>query len=302
MALDLAIVGRESKPASFRYDPGTLALYALGVGAKRDELPFLYENTPGGMKVLPSFAVVPAYAPIMDLLAGSGGDMSMVVHGAQTVRTLEAARAPGGVPQEGTFETTARVDAVYDLKKFAQVILSTESRLGGTPLFATSWSIIFRGAGGFGGPRPSEDEKSADEKAPSLPKDREPDWTFQEATSPEQALLYRLSGDPNPLHADPAFAESVGFPQGPILHGLCTFGFACRALVKHACGGEPRRMRRFTAQFRRPVWPGDTLQTRGFAEAGPSAEGVTGKRVVIDTRVPERDESVLASAWAVVGD
>jgi len=215
MALDLSIVGRASQPATLSYDWKTLATYALGVGAKRSELAFLYEGTPGGIRVLPSFAVVPAYAPVMELLAGSGGDMAMVVHGAQTVRVL----APP--PSEGTVETVARIDAVYDLKKFAQVILSTESRIRGEAVFSTTWSIIYRGAGNFAGPRPPENE------APSLPKDREPTFSVREATTPEQALLYRLSGDPNPLHADPAFAEKVGFPQGPILHGLCTFGFAC---------------------------------------------------------------------------
>jgi acyl dehydratase len=280
MALDLSIVGRESKPASLSYDWKTLAAYALGVGAKREELSFLYENATGGMKVIPSFAVVPAYAPIMDMLAGSGGDMAMVVHGAQTVRVL------GPIPAEATVETVARVDAVYDLKKFAQVILSTASTIRGEPVFSTTWSIIFRNAGGFGGPRPPENE------APSLPKDREPDWTMREPTTPEQALLYRLSGDPNPLHADPVFAEKVGFAQGPILHGLCTFGFACRAVLHEACGGDPRRMKSFSAQFRRPVWPGDTLLTRGFA--------VDGDRVVIDTRVEERNESVLSNAWAQI--
>lgn len=280
MALDLSIVGRASQPATLSYDWKTLAAYALGVGAKRSELAFLYEGTPGGIRVLPSFAVVPAYAPIMELLAGSGGDMAMVVHGAQTVRVL----APP--PPEGTVETVAKVDAVYDLKKFAQVILSTESRIRGEAVFATTWSIIYRNAGNFGGPRPPEND------APSLPKDREPTFSVREATTPEQALLYRLSGDPNPLHADPAFAEKVGFPQGPILHGLCTFGFACRAVLHAACGGDPSRMKSFSAQFRRPVWPGDTLVTRGYA--------IDGDRIVVDTRVEERDESVLANAWAHV--
>lgn len=280
MALDVSIVGRESKPSPFSWDWKTVATYALGVGARKDELAFLYEGAAGGMKVIPSFAVVPAYAPIMTMLGDSGGDMSMVVHGAQTVKI----HAP--VPPEATVETVARVDALYDLKKFAQMILSTESRIRGEAVFSTTWSIIFRNAGGFGGPRPPENE------APSVPKDREPDFTRREATTPEQALLYRLSGDPNPLHADPAFAEKVGFPQGPILHGLCTFGFACRAVLHTACGGDPLRMKSFSAQFRRPVWPGDTLLTRVFA--------VDGDRVAIDTRVEERNESVLANAWALV--
>jgi acyl dehydratase len=204
--------------------------------------------------------------------------MAMVVHGAQTVERL------GAIPAEGTCSTVGRVDAIYDMKKFAQLVLSTETTIGGAKAFSTSWSIIFRNAGGFGGPRPPESD------APPVPKDRPADWEVREATTPEQALLYRLSGDHNPLHADPAFAEKVGFPQGPILHGLCTFGFVCRAVVRSACGGDPRRLARLSAQFRRPVWPGDTLVTRGFA--------VDGDRVALDTRVEARDEAVLAGAWA----
>ncbi len=85
-----------------------------------------------------------------------------------------------------------------------------------------------------------------------------------EATQPEQALLYRLSGDLNPLHADPTFASLVGFEQGPILHGLCTYGFLARAVIQQACGGDGRRLKGLTAQFRKPVWPGETIRTDGY--------------------------------------
>jgi acyl dehydratase len=280
MPLDLTTVGTTTKSHALTYDWRTLATYALGVGAKKDELAFLYENAPGGMKVLPTFAVVPAHAPVLEALIKTGGDLAMVVHGGQTVRNL----AP--IPDRGVLESVATIRAIYDIKKFASVVIDTATLLDGKPVFETTWSIIFRGAGGFGGARPPESD------APSAPKDREPDWSVEESTSPEQALLYRISGDQNPLHADPAFAEKVGFPQGPILHGLCTFGFVGRAVVRHACGGDPARLRSLSAQFRRPVWPGDTLVTRGFA--------IDGDRVAVTTSVKERDEAVLGSAWAQV--
>jgi acyl dehydratase len=129
---------------------------------------------------------------------------------------------------------------------------------------------------------------------PKLPDghDGTPTFTVEQATRPEQALLYRLSGDLNPLHADPEFARAVGFEQGPILHGLCTYGFVGRALIQHACGGDPARLKAYGVQFRKPVWPGDVLSTQGFA----LGDG----RIVLETSVVGRPEPVLTSAWAEV--
>lgn len=286
MPIDLAARGFTTEAYELPYDWRTLATYALGVGAKRDELPFLYEGTAGGMKVLPTFGVVPAHRPVVEVLAKTGGNMAMIVHGAQTVR------AHRSIPEQGTLRTTGHLKAIYDLKKFTQVIIETHTTLAergggaGEAVYDTVWSIIFRGEGNFGGERPPSDD------APSVPKDRAPDWSVEEATSPEQALLYRISGDQNPLHADPAFAASVGFTQGPILHGLCTFGFLARAVVKSACGGDPDRLRQLSAQFRKPVWPGDTLTMSGF--------DLSDGRVALTTAVKERNEAVLGSAHAVI--
>lgn len=280
--MDLSTVGYVTRPYSLTYDWKTLAAYTLGIGAKRDELDYLYEGAKNGMKVYPTFGVVPAYDAIVDMLGKSGANMAMVVHGGQTVRALRP------IPARGTLTTTGTLKGIYDLKKFAQVILDTStSGADGEPLFETTWSIIVRGAGGFSGPRPPESQD------PDVPKDRAPDWTFEEATTPEQALLYRISGDVNPLHADPEFAAMVGFPQGPILHGLCTYGFVARAIIKNAAGGDATRLRSFSAQFRKPVWPGDTIVTQGYT----LSEG----KVVVVASVKERSEAVLTNAWAQIG-
>jgi acyl dehydratase len=147
------------------------------------------------------------------------------------------------------------------------------------------WSVFVRDAGGFGGPRSPKSE------APSVP-DREPDFTIELGTTPEQALLYRLSGDENPLHADPEIAKSVGFAEGPILHGLCTFGVVGRALVRGACEGDETRLTSFAAQFRRPVWPGDTLKTTGYL--------LDGGQVALEAFAGGRPEPVITSAWAQI--
>jgi len=265
MALDPSSVGFTSEPTRFTYDWKTVVLYALGIGSKREELDYLYEGR--GPRVHPTFAVCPVMPAVMQCLAKTGGDFAAVVHGGQSVRLHQP------IPPSGTLVTAATLRAIYDMKKFAQVVTETNTRLeGGEVLFETVWSIIFRGAGGFDGPRPPRSE------TPEAPKDRSADFHVELATSPEQALLYRLSGDLNPLHADPEFAASVGFSEGPILHGLCTYGFVARAIVRGACGGEGARLRRLDGQFRRPVWPGDTIVVDGWhVEPGTIAAAVTVK-------------------------
>jgi acyl dehydratase len=282
MAFDLSTVGYTTRPYPLAYDWKTLSIYALGIGARRDELAYLYEHAQGGMKTFPTFAVIPAQGAVQDMLGKCNANMAMVVHGGQVVRAHRA------MPAEGRLETVGTIKGIYDMKKFGQVVLATTTTIDGEPLFETSWSIIVRDGGGFSGPRPPS---GGDE--PSVPKDRPADWTAEEATSPEQALLYRISGDHNPLHADPAFAAAVGFPQGPILHGLCTYGFSARAVIKHAAGGDASRLKAFSAQFRKPVWPGDTLVTQGW--------DLGGGKVAVVTSAKGRPDPVLTNAWAEVG-
>ena len=278
MALDLSLVDKESAPSTFTYGWKDVVLYALGIGAKKDELDYLYEGR--GPKVIPSFAVVPMFQPMFELVAKTGGDLAMVVHGAQKVR-LHAA-----LPPSGTLTTTGKIRGIYDMRKFAIVLVDTATKdEGGKLLFETTSQIIFRGEGGFGGQPPPKEEKLVE-----VPKGKEPDFRVEEATTAEQALLYRLSGDLNPLHADPEFAERVGFAQGPILHGLCTYGHMVRHVAKGACGGDATKITGFEGQFRRPVWPGDTLVTEGWiVEPG---------KIALQVSVKERSENVLTGAWA----
>lgn len=253
MPLDLTSVGKETRVHTLSYDWKTLVLYALGIGAKRSELDYLYEGR--GPRVYPSFAVVPCYALLDDLVELSQGPYDQVIHGGQSIRVHRP------IPTEGTLESRGKITGIYDLKLLAQLDFTTETRSNGELLFETEWTLYFRGEGGFGGPRRPR------VSVPSVPK-REPDWVLEETVSPEAALLYRLSGDLNPLHADPEFAARVGFEQGPILHGLATFGHLCRAVALRAADGDAGRIRSLAAQFKKPVWPGEQLRTEAFVENG----------------------------------
>jgi acyl dehydratase len=281
MPLDLALVGKTSQPSVFDYTWKDTVLYALGVGAKRDELDLLYEGR--GPKVLPSFAVIPKFAPMLDLLSATGGDLAMIIHSAERV-TVHRPIAPSG-----KLVTTATIRGIYDMRRFAHVLVDTRSSdEGGALVTETTSTMVFRDAGGFGG-TPAPKDPSPVER----PKETPPTFSVEEVTSPEQALLYRLSGDRNPLHADPDFAKRVGFEQGPILHGLGTFGFMVRHVASACCNGDVTRVRSFEAQFRRPVWPGDTLVTEGWL-VRPDA-------VALRVRVKERDEAVITGAYALLG-
>lgn len=280
MPLDLSLVDKPSEPTKFTYSWKDTVLYALGIGAKRSELDFLYEGR--GPKVVPSFVVVPMFEPMLDRIVKTGGDLSMVVHGAQRVRLH------GPVPSSTTVTTVARIAGIYDMRKFAIINVDTaitNDDDGGKLLAETRSQIVIRGAGGFGGDTPPKEPKLAE-----IPKDKAPDFQMEESTSPEQALLYRLSGDRNPLHADPEFAASVGFAQGPILHGLCTYGYMVRHAIAGACEGDASRLTGFETRFSKPVWPGETLITEGWIiEPG---------KVALQVKVKERSETVCSGSWA----
>ncbi len=277
MPLDLSLVGVESEPAERSWDPTDAILYALGVGAglgdPTEDLQFTTENSQGvEQKVLPTFAV---------LIARGGGwgrlgdfDPAMLVHAEQEVELH------GPLPVSGRARTTSRVTGIWDKGSGALVVneASAVDATSGTALVTTRSSAFIRGEGGFGGERgPS----SAWERA-----DRAPDEQVVYATRPEQALLYRLSGDRNPLHSDPTFAARGGFAR-PILHGLCTYGFTGRALLHALCGSDPRRFGSMRARFSRPVLPGQTLTVSIWGD-GSSARFQTSTEesgVVVDQGV-----------------
>ncbi len=282
MPFDLTQIGKKTKTYEHAYDWRAQATYALGIGATKSDLAYLYEGTRGGMKVFPTYSVVPAFPPVVELLGAAQVNMAMVVHGAQKIRAFRPA------PPEGKLETTATLRGIYDLKKLASLIIDTESRIAGEPVFATEWNILVRGAGGFDGERPPKDEDATSVKG------LEPSWRVEHPTSPEQALLYRISGDTNPLHADPEFAAAVGFTQGPILHGLCTFGHVARAAIQQAASGDATKLTAMGAQFRNPVWPGDTIVTEGY--------NLGGGKVALQAFAKGRPDPVVTSAWAAFSE
>jgi acyl dehydratase len=233
-------------------------LYALGVGAGAldptgFELDLTTENSVGiAQRVLPTFTTI----------VGQGGgaraslgdfDPAMLVHGEQAIRLH------GEIPTEGTVSTTTTVAGMYDKGSAGLVVLESESRhaASGELAFTSRSALFIRGAGGFGGPRNPEGDEESARAAEPLPT-REPDEVVTYGTRPDQALLYRLSGDRNPLHSDPTFAKRAGFDR-PILHGLCTYGFTGRALLHAVCASDPSRFGAMRARFSRPTLPGDTL-------------------------------------------
>lgn len=249
MGLNLDAVGRSTAPVERSWTSSDALLYALGVGAGTAELAFTTENSDGVIQqVLPTMAVVIGVpGGIWDLLGEV--DMGALVHGEQSVELHRP------IPVEGRARSVTTVTAIFDKGSAAVVELTTDTAdaASGEPMFSTRSSMFIRGAGGWGGDRgPSRRDTTPD---------RTPDEVVEMATLPQQALLYRLSGDRNPLHSDPTFATRAGFER-PILHGLCTYGFTGRALLASVCDGDPARFGAMEARFSAPVLPGDELVVR----------------------------------------
>ncbi|GAB2932882.1 MaoC/PaaZ C-terminal domain-containing protein [Nonomuraea fastidiosa] len=240
MPLDHSVIGVESEPYERTWTAKDTMLYALGVGAGVSELEFTTEK---GQRVLPTFAVLAAQAPGRRL---GGFDPAMLVHAEQGFELHRELPPAGGV------RTTSKVTGIYDKGSGALVV--SESRavdLGTGELVVSSRSSVFiRGEGGFGGDRGPRDAWAAP--------DRAPDHKVTYETRPEQALIYRLSGDYNPLHSDPEFAARAGFDR-PILHGLCTYGVTGRALLHSVAGSDPARFKAMSGRFSAPVFPGESL-------------------------------------------
>ena len=250
MALDHSLVGVPSEPQERSWTSTDALLYAVGVGAglgdPLQELEFTTENSQGiEQQVLPTFAVLVAQARTGRNLGDF--DRAMLVHAEQA---FELHRP---LPVAGTVRTTSTVTGIYDKGSGALVVTENVAVAAdtGEPLVTSRSGTFIRGEGGFGGPRASA-EPSWDRP------DRAPDHQVVRETRPEQALLYRLSGDRNPLHVDPKFAARGGFDR-PILHGLCTYGVTGRALLRVLCDGDPARFQSMSGRFSRPVLPGEPL-------------------------------------------
>ena len=275
MPVNLSAVGKKLGSVTHSYTERDVMLYALGVGCGTDELQFTYERD---LKVLPTFAVIPSFPAMMNLGGAMDVNPAMVLHGEQRIE-LHA-----DIPTSGTITTTPTIKAIYDKVKGAVVVVETESvDQKGKLLFRNTSSIFVRGEGGFGGDRgPSG--------ARNVPPDRKPDKSISTKTLPQQALIYRLSGDMNPLHADPDFAKMGGFDR-PILHGLCTYGIAGRAVLAAWCDNDPKRLKSFEVRFSGVVFPGETITTDMWqVERGKVA--LTAKT--------ERGEAVLSGAAAEI--
>jgi acyl dehydratase len=251
-------VGVPGEPAERSWDSKDALLYAVGVGAglgdPLQELEFTTENSEGiEQKVLPTYAVLIAQGRT----SGSLGDFdrAMVVHAEQAIELHRP------LPVAGIVRTTSTVTGIYDKGSGALVVTENVAvdAASGEPLATTRSSAFIRGEGGFGGERGTD-------AAWDRP-DREPDHQVTYQTRPEQALVYRLSGDRNPLHTDPKFAARGGFDR-PILHGLCTYGVTGRALLHVLCDSEPARFRSMSGRFSRPVWPGESLTISVWREDG----------------------------------
>ncbi|MBA3455208.1 MAG: SDR family NAD(P)-dependent oxidoreductase, partial [Deltaproteobacteria bacterium] len=269
------------------YDVRDVSLYALGVGAAKDptndtDLALVYEMHGKGMKVLPSFGVVPAitmvFAQAKEGIQAPGLSFGLdrVLHGEQYTEVKRP------IPTKGKLTTKATIKAIYDKGKNALVVneMITYDEHG-DELIRNELTTLVRGAGGWGGERgPSADV--------NVPPDRAPDKVIEDKTSDNQALLYRLSGDWNPLHADPGFAKAFGFEK-PILHGLCSFGFATRHVAQaFATNGDPSYIKSIRARFASSVLPGTTLVTEMWKESDT--------KVVFRTKVKESGEVCISNA------
>ncbi|MFH8340798.1 MaoC/PaaZ C-terminal domain-containing protein [Streptomyces sp. AM6-12] len=266
------------RSAEIAWSAKDVQLYHLGIGAGRPatdpgELRYTLEDR---LRVLPSFATVagagePGVTGGLSM-PGVDVDLARVLHGGQALRVHRP------IPVEGRATATSRITAVYDKGTAAVLVLRTEVADAEGPLWTDDARIFVRGEGGWGGDR-----------GPSvrLPEPGgEPDRTVERPTRPDQALLYRLSGDLNPLHADPEFARLAGFDR-PVLHGLCTYGMTLKAVVDTLLDGDVGRVRSYTARFAGVVFPGETLRIRAW-------RGEAGRLRVAVTAAERDDAPVLA--------
>ncbi len=246
--IDPSLVGLELAPSRHTWTERDTILYALAVGATADDLDLVYEGR--GPQVLPTFAVIPSSVFLPAFLDAVDFDLGDLLHGEESI-TLHRP-----IPPQGSVESTRRCIAVWDKGSAAVIVWESVSSDGDGPMFTSVNASFVRGAGGFGGERGPSGPRSA-------PPQRQPDVQLSVATSPDQAALYRLCGDRNPMHIDPDMARAHGYEK-PFLHGLCTYGVVARALTAALTDGDHQRLESYEARFAGLVYPGDTLQIRAW--------------------------------------
>jgi len=278
MTIDLSAVGKQLPPSTYEYNDRDVMLYALGVGATTDDLSFVYEKN---LQVLPTFGVIPAFPALTGIGSVLEFNPMMLLHGEQRIELR------GPIPTSGTLTTQGTITAIYDKGSGALVSIEADTKTeSGEVLFTNTFGVFLRGEGGFGGDRGPSASKQ------NLPPERAPDHTIEDKTSPNQAAIYRLSGDRNPLHIDPEFAKLAGFDK-PIIHGLCTYGYVGRAVLKAACDGDPAKLKDFAVRFSGVAFPGETIVTQIWQEAPD--------KVIVQATTAERGEPVISNAAATIG-
>lgn len=271
MPLNPEALGATGDAVEISWDSKDCLLYAVGIGAGHEELAFTTENSDGVIQhVFPTFPVVLGWGKGSPMRSVGEFDPAFLVHGQQAV-TLERP-----LPVSGRATMQSQIVAMYDKGKAAVVVTETSLTDDAGLLCSLRSSAFIRGAGGWGGDRGPSGPVNT-------PPDRDPDHVVSYTTGRDQAFVYRLSGDRNPLHTDPTFAARGGFPT-PILHGLCSYGFTGRALLHTVCDSDPTRFHHIEARFASPVIPGDTLDIRMWSIDGGATLFTTsvGDRVVID--------------------
>jgi acyl dehydratase len=285
------ILEQGNHPRTFSYTDKDVMLYALGVGLGADpmnetELGFVYER---GLKVVPTAATVLASTngrPDSEPLPRRPGhressiNFLMVVHGEQKVELHRP------LPSSGTFTASTRTVGAFDKGESKGAVLVNETVWTdetGAKVATLTGSTFARADGGFGGPSEGAPE-------PHMAPDRTPDLTVELTTRPDQALLYRLNGDRNPLHADPESAQRSGFPR-PILHGLCTFGLTCRAVLQAITDYDPEPILSHQVRFSAPVFPGETLSVDLWRD---------GKAISFEARIAARNVTVIKNGLCVL--
>jgi acyl dehydratase len=274
MSIDLSFVGFRYGPMTTKYDWRDVALYALAVGAGENDLAYLLEQPP--LKVLPTFGVLSTFQPVCEAGVRAGATLPQMLHTAQRIELVKP------FPAHGEIQSSAAIRGIWDMKVGALMIFDTETLVNGELACKTTWQLLLRGEGGFGGERPPQSLRTR------APKGKAPDFEVEVPTSRSQALLYRLTGDVNPIHSHPEIAKQMGFER-PILHGLCTYGIGARVALKELAGNDPARFKAFEAKFSKVVMPGDTLVVRGYLLETPGQAAVT-------VTVKESGEEAISNA------